>query len=250
MNPANRPRVGDVQSRALLPALLAVSALVFAGVLYLTRYKNFYYDEWDFVSLYRPSQSTSIWLPHNEHWVTLPILLWKLLFLVFGIGNHLPYQVAAVAVHVACVVLLFVLVRRWSGELPAFAAALTLLVLGSGATNIVWAFQVSWTLSTAFGLLAMLLVDGNPPFASRVPLVSIALLLSLMSSGIGLGFLAAVGAELFFDARRRRFLIALVVPVAAYGIWFVFFGAGLQGTPGAPCATCAPTGLGGDFHSQ
>ena len=250
MNPANRARVGDVQSRALLPALLVVSALVFAGVLYLTNYKDFYYDEWDFVSQYRPSQSTSIWLPHNEHWSTLPILLWKLLFLAFGIRSHLPYEVAAVAVHVACVVLLFVLVRRWSGELPAFAASLTLLVLGSGATDIVWAFQVSWTLSIAFGLLAMLLIDGNPRFPARVPLVSIALLCSLMSSGIGLGFLAAVGIELLFDARRRRFLVALVVPVAAYGIWFVFFGAGLQGTPGAPCATCAPTGLGGDFHSQ
>jgi hypothetical protein len=248
MNLANMPRVGDVRSRALLPILLALSVLVFAGVLYLTGYKNFYYDEWDFVSQYRPGQPTSIWLPHNEHWSTIPILLWKLLFLVVGIRNHFPYQAAAVAVHVACVLLLFVLVRRRSGDLPAFAGALTLLVLGSGATDIVWAFQVSWTLSVAFGLLAMVLLDREPPFPGRLPLVSIALLCSLMSSGIGLGFLVAIAAELSFDARRRRFLFALLVPVVAYGVWFVFFGAGLPGTPGAPCATCAPTGLGGDFH--
>lgn len=250
MNSANRARAGDVRSRAFLPLLLALSVLVFAGVLYLTGYKNFYYDEWDFVSQYRPGQPTSIWLPHNEHWSTIPILLWKLLFLVVGIRNHFPYQAAAVAVHVACVLLLFVLVRRRSGDLPAFAAALTLLVLGSGATDIVWAFQVSWTLSVAFGLLAMVLLDREPPFPGRLPLVSIALLCSLMSSGIGLGFLVAIAAELSFDARRRRFLFALLVPVVAYGVWFVFFGAGLPGTPGAPCPTCAATGLGGDFHAQ
>src|SRR5258708_15373357 len=77
--PETRLRVGDVRSPALLPVLVALSAVVFVVVLYLTRYKNFYYDEWDYVSQYRPSQSTSIWLPHNEHWSTLPILLWKLL---------------------------------------------------------------------------------------------------------------------------------------------------------------------------
>lgn len=228
---------------------MALSVGVFAWLLALTSYRNFFYDEWDFITQYRPSQSTSVLLPHNEHWSTIPILIWKLLFLLFGIRSHIPYEAVALAGHVACVLLLFALIRRRSGDLPAFSAALILLVLGTGATNIVWAFQVAWTLTIAFGLLALLLIGSNVPFRWRVASVSAALLCALMSQGgIGLGFLIAVAVELIFDRRRRPLLLALVVPVAAYGVWFLFYGAGLPGTPGAPCPTCEPTGLGSDLR--
>ena len=238
--------MGDVRSQALFPYLIAASVLVSAIVLYLTSYTTFFYDEWDFVFQYRPGQSTSIFLGHNEHWSTIPILLWKLLLRVVGLRIHWPYEVAALVAHCLSVLLLFALVRRRSGDLPAFAAALMLLVLGSGGMDIVWAFQFGWTASVAFGLFAMLLVDG-PGFRGRLPLVSLALLASLMCSGVGLGFLVAVGAQLLVDARRRRFLVALVLPVAAYGLWFLAYGAELPGTPGALCSTCTATGLAGDF---
>ena len=241
-------RVGDIRSPALLPVLVALSLLVFAGIVYLTSYKNFYYDEWDFVSQYRPSQSTSIWLPHNEHWSTLPILLWKLLFAVFGLSSHIPYEAACVAGHVACVILLFMFIRRRSGDVPAFAAAAVLLVLGSGGTNIVWAFQVAWVAAIAFGLSAMLLLESDIAFWPRIALVSAALLASLMCSGVGLAFLAAVGAALLFDPKRRRYLLVLVVPIAVFGVWFLFYGAGLPGTPGAPCPSCLPSGARANLH--
>jgi hypothetical protein len=225
-------------------------SVTFIGLVYLTSYKNFFYDEWDFVTAFRPSQSTSILFPHNEHWSTIPILIWKVLFVVFGLRSHWPYEAAALAAHVACVVLLFTLIRRRSGDLPAFAAAATLLVLGTGATDIVWAFQVAWTLSIAFGLIAMLVVDRSPSnlIPWRVVAVSAALLCSLMSSGIGLGFLAAVTVQLLADPSRRRYVIAVIVPIAAYLAWFLLYGAGLAGTPGQPCPTC-PTAFGTDLRA-
>jgi hypothetical protein len=231
-------RLGDVRSRWLFWILAGISVLVIACIAYITRYLSFFYDEWDFVSWFRPSQPTSIWIPHNEHWSTLPILAWKVLFRVFGIRSHVPYEVATLAVHLACVLLLFQLVRRRSGDLPAFAAALTLLVFGSGGTNIVWAFQIAWVGSVAFGLLAMLLLDGNARLGWRMFAASAALVSSLMCSGIGLAFLVAVGLELAIDRQRRQRLVVLVLPIAAYGLWFVTNGAGVPGSPG----------LGADFR--
>jgi hypothetical protein len=230
--------------------LVALSLVTFAGVLYLTRYMNFFYDEWDFVTGYRPGQTTSILLPHNEHWSTIPILIWKLLFAVVGLKSHVPYEAVALAAHVACVLLLFALIKRRSGDLPAFGAALILLVLGSGSTDIIWAFQLTWTLSIALGLLAMLLIESSPPVMSRwrVAVISAALLCSLMSSGIGLSFLAAVTVQLLADSRRRGYLLAVIVPFGAYIAWFVAYGARLTGTPGALCPTC-PTAFGADVRS-
>lgn len=229
---SERPRVGDIRSPRLWQVLVGLSGLVFVVGLYVTSSTGFLNDEWDYIFQFRPSQTTPIWVSHNEHWSTIPILIWKLLFMLGGIRSHIPFEAAALATHLACVFLLFALVRRRSGDIPAFAAALTLLVLGSGGDDIVWAFQIAWTGSVAFGLLAMLLLDGNPPFPNRLVPVSAALLGSVMCSGIGLAFLAAVAAELAFDRQRRRFLLVLVVPVAAYGEWFLAFGRGVPGSVG------------------
>lgn len=242
-------RVGDVRSPRLFPVLIGLSLLVAASLLYVTRYMNFFWDEWDFISYDRSWNVNLLLLPHNEHWSTIPILVWKLLFVVVGIRSHIPYEAALLVVHVAAVSLMFALVRRRSGDLPAFAASITLLVLGSGGTDIVWAFQIGFVGSVVFGLLAMLLFDDARPSLGRIIGASAALLASLMCSGVGLAFLAAVGAELLFDAQRRRDLVVLVVPVLAFGIWFLAFGAGITGTPGAPCPTCLPTGFRANFHN-
>jgi hypothetical protein len=220
-------RVGDIRSRWLLPVLVGLSIVVAVWILELTSYKNFFYDEWGFISSRRPWRLDVILLPHIEHWSTVPILLWKLLFITVGLRSHVPYEAALLVVHVAAVLLLFTLIRRRSGDVPAFGAALILLVLGSGADNIVWAFQVAWAGSVAFGLLAMLLLDGDPPFPSRLAPVAVAILCSLMCSSVGLAFLVAVGMELLADRHRRRFLLALILPTAAFVEWFLALDTGL-----------------------
>jgi hypothetical protein len=212
--------------------LIVLSAIVGAWILYATSYRNFFLDEWAFIEQRRPWQLELFLLPHADHWSTLPILLWKLLFITVGIRSHVPYEAALLVVHVAAVFLLFTLVRRRSGDLLALGSALILLVLGSGSDEIVWAFQVAWAGSVAFGLLAMLLLDGDPPFPSRVIPVAGAILCSLMCSGVGLAFMVAIGAQLLADGQRRRFLLALTVPAATFLQWFVTFDTGRPGSLG------------------
>ena len=240
--------MGDIASPRLFWALIVLSALAFVGILYLTSYLNFFWDEWGFVSYDRGWNLRLFLMPNNEHWSAVPLIVWKLLFIVVGLRSHIPYEAALLAFHVAAVLLLFTLIRRRSGDLPAFGAALILLVLGSGGTDIVWAFQIGFVGSVAFGLLAMVLLDGNPPFPSRILPASAALLFSLMSSGVGVAFLAALAVELAFDRQRRRFLLAIVAPAAAFGEWFLAFGAALSGSPGAPCPSCAPAAISTDIY--
>jgi hypothetical protein len=223
---ARRRRMGDVVSPRLFWALIGLSVLAFVGILYLTSYLNFFWDEWAFVSYDRAWNLRLFLMPNNEHWSAVPLLVWKLLFIVVGLRSHIPYEAALLAFHVTAVLLLFTLIRRRSGDLPAFGAALILLVLGSGGTDIVWAFQIGFVGSVAFGLLAMVLLEGNPPFPSRIFPASAALLCSLMSSGVGVVFLAALAVELAVDRQRRRFLLVLAAPTAAYAAWFIAFGPG------------------------
>jgi hypothetical protein len=239
---------GDVRAPWLWPLLIALSLLVSGWVLYLTSYKTFFYDEWDFIIRNRQWDLNLMLLAHNEHWTTIPILVWKLLFVLVGIRSYVPYEAALLAVHILAVLLLFMFVRRHSGDLPAFGAAAILLVLGGGGMDIVWAFQIAFTGSVAFGLLAMLLVDGGTPTTRRIVGASAALLASLMCSGVGLAFLGAAAALILFDREKRRFYPALIFPAVALISWFLFYGAGLPGTPGAPCPTCTVSGFRADIH--
>jgi len=68
--------------------------------------------------------------------------------------------------------------------------------------------------------------EGDPRFPSRMFAASACLIGSLMSSGVGLAFMAAIAVELALDKRRRRFLLVLVAPAAAFFEWFLAYGAG------------------------
>jgi hypothetical protein len=193
---------------------------------------NFYYDEWNTIVGRRAWDLNVLLWPHNEHWSTIQILIWKSLFVVFGISSHLPYEAALLVAHVASVILLFVLVRRRSGTLPAFASATLLLVLGSGGADIVWAFQIGFVGSVAFGLLAMVWLDSKPDL-KHASLGSAALVCSLMCSAVGLAFLVAIATELLFDRHRRRHLLAMAPPVFAFAAWYLAYDTGsVPGLPG------------------
>jgi hypothetical protein len=206
------------------PVALTLCVATFAGLLWLTRGFDFYYDEWDYV-LGAPRWTLGdYFFPHNEHWSTVPAIVYKTIISVQGARSYTPFIGSLLAVHAGVGFLLYLLVRRRQGALLGLVAAATILVLGRGAENILWAFQVSFLLSVLFGLAAWLLVDRPGPGVARPAAAALMLLLSLMSSGVGPFFVGAVAVEMLLDARRRRWLAALVPPVAAYLVWFLAIG--------------------------
>ena len=206
--------------------LLALGAgfAAFGVLLFLGRNLIFFYDEWTLITQSPRWTLVSFFQPHNEHWSTLLKLTYEALLLTVGLRSYLPYLALALALHVASALLVFVLVRRRAGEVPALVACVLILLIGAGSEDLFWAFQIGFNGSIAFGLAAMVLLDR--PDASWRALVgaSAALLGSLMFSGVGLLFLVALTVELGLDRVRRRNLLALALPLVAYLAWFVAFG--------------------------
>ena len=67
----------------------------------------------------------------NEHWTTLPILVFRGLYAVFGISTYWPYLILLVVVHLAIVVLLWHVMVR-SAINPWLALGFTALVAITG----------------------------------------------------------------------------------------------------------------------
>ena len=213
--------VGDHGTSNLVFAVLAV--LAFAVLLYLGRGLTFFGDEWEFIVGRQDLTIWNLFRPHNEHWSTFPVLVYRALFGLFGLHSYLPYLATLLVVHVTAVAGLFVLVRRAAGPLVALGGAALMLFLGSAHEDLLWAFQIGFLGSVAAGLWALVVIQAS---VDRRALIATSLLLfvAVASSGIGLFFLVAVGTLALFDPSRRRALLPVAAVSVGYLAWFVAFG--------------------------
>ncbi|HKF77846.1 MAG TPA: hypothetical protein VKF59_17020 [Candidatus Dormibacteraeota bacterium] len=214
----------DVRLPYALPACIGLAAAAAALVLYLTRRFGFFFDEWTLILFLPHFTVRDYFLPHNEHWSTIPYLIYRGWFALVGVRTVLPYMATLLTLHVMVGLELFVLIRRRAGDLLALVAAALMLFLGQGFEDMIWPFQVAFVGAVAFGLLALLLLDRPDARWTRLALASAVLVVSLMFSGVSLFFCAAVAVELALDPRRRRYLAVLVAPAVVYGAWYAVFG--------------------------
>jgi hypothetical protein len=214
-------------------AILAVVAFLF--ILGLGLGMTFFSDEWAFIEGRSLGDPASWWRPHNEHWSTLPILLYRLMVETIGIGSYVPYLAVVAGLHVIVSALVYVLLERSSGPLFALIGSAIVLFFGSGFENLYWGFQTSFVGSVAFGLAALVVTDG-PASARRAAAVAALLLASMASSSMGIVLSVAIGLEWLMVERWRKFVPALFVPAGAFVVWFLLVGRAGLDTFGVPLA--------------
>lgn len=152
--------------------------------------------------------------PHNEHLLAVQLIVWHATEAVFGSGSYLPYFAFLMACHVALAGLVY---YALGGGLVALASSSLLLLLGSASDSMFYAGLSGFILSTAFGVLAMLVIERR-----QYGWAAASLALAVTSSGIGLAFLA--GAFAMAGIQRERRAVWLVLPGVVYVAWFVVFG--------------------------
>jgi hypothetical protein len=203
----------------------AVEAYAVVFWLHAGRHEWFYLDEWDFLAGRRATHLGDLFRAHNEHWVTVPVLVYRALYSIFGLRAYLPYRLVVLVLYLAAAALLFVVIRR-AGVQPwiAAAAASAYALFGPGWENAIKPFQMTFTGALALGLLYLILADHDGGFDRRDWFGLGAGLLALMMSGVAVAMIGIVGIAVLL---RRGWRIALrhVGPLAAvYGVWFVAYG--------------------------
>jgi hypothetical protein len=205
--------------------ILLVAAIGYWG--YLDRHLWFYGDEWDFINrrgLFHPQ--LSIWTPHNEHWSTLPILLWRAIYNVFHLSSYWPYLIPLFIAHILIVHLVW---RRMLREgVPAWLAtsmAGLLGLLGSGWEDLGWAFQIGFLGSVLFGLWAMDVADGREVTTLRRDIAtSVIIMAAFMCSTGGDCMWLGLALVLIMTRPWRQTVRILAPPIVCYLIWFELVG--------------------------
>jgi len=228
--PASRASRLDRVVPAWLDALSILHGLVlvagFAFYLRISRHQWFFGDDWDFVTVGRAARP---WVdeylgPHNEHWVTVPLLLFRAAEGLFGLESYLPFMLPVIAAHIALAHVLWrFMVRIGVVREIAFAGSTLFVFLPSAHENLLWAFQIAFVGPILLGFIAILLIDHPGPWNGRDWAAAVILLVSLGFSGLSIPMIVVAAA---LEASRRGLLAATgiaLVPAAAYLWWWSRF---------------------------
>ena len=212
----------------------------------------FYADEWDFIAnRSRPAGSVGkvvemLLTPHNEHWSTLPILVYRAVFGVVGLRAYWPYLVVLYAFHLTVVALLVRVLRRHGVPVGfrCFFVAI-FVVYGAGAENLLWAFQFAWMGACIAGLVLVELVDVETTRFTRLRLVACWLvgIGGLMCAGVGVSMVAAGALTAWIRHGWRRAIAVASVPALVQVGWTVAYGRNASPTD-TPWTTVPHRGVG------
>jgi len=121
-----------------------------------------------------------------------------------------------------------------TGSKPIVATALAAIfsVLGAGAENLVWAFQIGFVGSTLLGVIAIHLAVTGTATWRRTAILATLILASMATSGVGLAYLIVVPLLLAWRQRRHA-LTAFSVPFLVYVMWYAMYGHALDYPPAA-----------------
>ena len=216
-----RPRAW-LSGRTSVVLFCVLEAVAVPLFLFWGRHRWFNTDDWDFLSQ-RTGGNVGDWLRgHNGHWVTLPVLAYRVLWLVVGLHTYVPYQMLSIVAHLVVVALLRVVMRR-SGVGPWLStiAASSMLFFGSGVENILVAFQVTFVGALAFGLTQLLLADHDGPWDRRDWLALVAGVAGLLCSGVAVVMTAVVGLVVVLRRGWRMALFHTAPIGTAYLAWAI-----------------------------
>lgn len=185
-------------------------------------------DDWDFLTKRTAGNLGDLFRPHWQHWVTLPVLAYRLLWW-FGGLHYLPYELLAIASHLVAAALLRVVMRR-AGARPwvATAAASLFVFIGAGMENIFFSSTI------AFAFTHLLLADHEGPVNRRDWLGLGAGFAGLLCSGVAVPLTIAVGLTMLL---RRGWQIAVLHTAPLAGVFLIWSVAAPPSDQSVPHAT-------------
>lgn len=202
-------------------------AIALPLLLWIDRHQWFSGDEWDFLVRRGVFGHRDLGLlePHNEHWATFPVLIYRALFSVFGARTYLPYLLVLVAAHLLIAHLLWRLMLRYGVDwLVATGAAAVFMVLGAGWEDLINAFQITFVVPILLGLVALLIASVDGPFSRRDACASLVLVLALPFSGVSLTMAIVVGIAIFLRRGWKPAALIVAAPAVVYLLWYAGWG--------------------------
>ncbi|MEA2146617.1 MAG: hypothetical protein QOG59_2204 [Solirubrobacteraceae bacterium] len=197
--------------------LLLVGAFVLA---HLTRGSTFYADEWDWILNRRHGGLGAFLAPHQQHLSLVPLVVYRLLFALWGIHSYGPYLAAVIAAQLTLTALVFRYALVRIGLVFALLVAALVLFLGPGSIDFLWAFQMAWVFTMVCAVGGLLALDRDDLLGDVIAALLMAA--ALATAGPGLAVAVGLAVEMVWT-RGRRGLWMAGVPLGLFALWWILY---------------------------
>jgi hypothetical protein len=210
----------DLDRVALVLLGLAVVASGFL-LYHLTRGSSFWGDDWAWITTRRANTVHNFLSPYDGHLSVLPLVIYRLMFDLFGIDSYAPYRVLVIGLSLVIGLLVFEYARQRLGRFGAMLVAALVLFLGPGWQDTMWAFQIGWELALGLGLGALIMLDRR----TRAGDIAACVLTfgSICSTTFGVAIAIGIAVDVALTRRRWRDGWIPAIPLVLYALWALIY---------------------------
>ena len=178
--------------------------------------------------------SQALLLPHNDHLVALPVLVFIALGHVVGLNNHLVYMLPAIFMHIAILLAVaIILKKRCASTLTALSAVCCIAFMSAGYEVLMMATNMAHVAPIFLGLYQLILVDHDGGIFKRDIVATMLGVIAVVCAGTSIPIIAIITLFLILQRQFRRVFLIALPPATLWLLWFVKYGTLNHGAKGA-----------------
>jgi hypothetical protein len=218
--------MSQVSDRALALLVLAGAMVLSAiALLWIGRDQTIHGDDLEYATRIATQGLSHALLhtPANKYLIAVPLVVYRVLFSVFGLNDYFPPRLLTVALVLTSGGLFYALVRQHVGYVLALLATVMLLFFGSGWEEVLTAMRLPSLIAVASGLGALLALTKRELLWDVIATGLLCVAVASHPTGVALTAAAAVMVLLSPAPGRWTRAWVFLVPAAVFLAWYLIW---------------------------
>ena len=231
-------KINALHQRQFYLAVSGIAVVSFVLSLWINRHTWFLGDDFAiltdrYFAAAEGNWSRALLLPHNDHLIALPALVFITLGHVVGLNNHLVYMLPAIFMHIAILFAIAIILRkRCASTLTALSAVCCVAFMSAGYEVLMMATNMAHVAPIFLGLYQLILVDHDGEISKRDIAASTLGVVAIFSAGTSVPIIAAIALFLILQRQFKRAILIAVPPATMWLMWYFKYGSLNHGIKG------------------
>jgi len=231
-------KINALHQRQYYVAVSGIAVVSFVLSLWINRHTWFLGDDFAILTDRYFASSEGNWsrallIPHNDHLIALPALIFIGLGHVFGLNNHLVYMLPAIFMHIGILFAIAIILRkRCASTLTALSAVCCVAFMSAGYEVLMMATNMAHVAPIFLGLYQLILVDHDGEISKRDIAASLLGVVAIFSAGTSVPIIAAIALFLILQRQFKRAILIAVPPATMWLMWYFKYGSLNHGIKG------------------